>query len=216
MADEFCITCHANLTQKQAHSESCKFLQSAEAEQQRIKDESNIAIKKAQEEFQKTLEIEKDKITKEAKQQLLDEIEAEKQKIKELKLKKNNQIKESFIKKILQFDSEKQITPEELEKLSLDEIVKYYQKIIKIHVADSKMNFKVTCLKCGAKLGQTVTEKEAEALLKSHNKKCPKKSNAGNWIMFGIAICLISSVAFAFVKSNPHLLKKPKEDETNE
>jgi len=209
MADEFCVTCHANLTQKQAHSESCKFLQSAESEKQRIKDESDLAIKKAHEELQKTLEIEKEKITKEAKQNLLDEIEAEKQKIKELKIKKNNQIKESFIKKILQFDSEKQVTTEELEKMNLDELIKYYEKIIKIHVVESKMNYKVSCPRCGEKLGQTVTEKEAKTLLKSHNKVCSKKkSNVANWIALALVLGIISSVAISFANSNKHLFKK--------
>ena len=206
--DEFCITCKANLTQGQKHSESCKFLQDAEAEKKKIKEQADEAILKAKEELDKKLQQEKENITKEAKQQLLDEIEKEKQKTKELQIKKQNNIKSSFIKKILQFDFQKQVTPEELEKMNLDDLMKYYEKIIKIHVADKKTNFKVSCPKCFIHLGNTITQQEAIQLQKSHKKSCPKNSNIGKWILLGLTFAILSGVALAFTKSNPQLFKK--------
>lgn len=214
-SDEFCITCKANLTQDQPHSESCKFLQNAEAEKKKLKEESDLAIQKAQEEFEKTLAIQKEKITHEAREKILNEIAQEKAKIKELKIQKENQIKSSFINKILQFDSQKQITTEELEKMNLNDLMKYYEKIIKIHVAEKKMKFIVSCPKCNISLGQTMTQEDAINLQKLHRKECPKyKSGYAKWILIGITFMILSGVAVSFAKSNPQLFKNgEKKDE---
>lgn len=209
--DQFCINCKVNLTQGQQHSEACNFLQKAEAEKKQIQEKADKAIQKAKDELEAKAKDEKEKITKEVREQLEKEIAEEKQKKKELLKKKDDEIKLKFIAKILQFVPNDEVKFEDLENKTLDELMKYYRKIIQLQVAELKKKYNVSCPKCGIKLGKSNTEDEGRQMQKDHKKDCLKykKSNLGNWLLVGFALSLIAG-SVLFLHSNPHVLKKGK------
>ena len=98
--------------------------------------------------------------------------------------------------------------------MSLDEIKKYYRKIIILTVEEKKMVHKITCPKCLKELGKTVTYDDAVKVLKNHKVNCPKMkdSNIGKWLIVGLLISMIAG-SIAFVASNKHILKKGKRDD---
>ena len=217
VTDNFCTNCKVNLAEGQAHTEACKFLQKAELEKKKIQEKADKVIEKAKLELENKLANQKEQITKEAREQLLAEIKEEQKKKKELLQQKDDETKLKFIEKIIEFtptDDENKINLDDLKKLSLKELMKFYRKIIKIQVAESKKYYEIKCPKCFEELGRTLSHDDAVKVLKNHKKDCPKmkNNNLGKWLLVGFAISLIAG-SITFLHSNPHLLKKGKSEE---
>ena len=211
--ENFCINCKVNLDEND-HTQACKFIQKAEKERLEIERKANESIAKAKQELQSKLDDEKEKITKQVRKELEKEIADEKQKKQELLLKKDNETKQKFITKIIQFMPKDEINVSALQKKPLKELMPFYTKIIKLTVAENNKKYSVSCPKCNISLGKSNTEEQGIEIQNQHKNDCTKnkKSNIGNWLILGFALSAIAGLS-AFVLSNKHILKKGEKDE---